>query len=350
MSLDVSRPEDRQLAAQLVEELRHRFIRITEGKRTRDFCNSLPHRVKTRALQSVLVLLPLLEKEHCEELLLWACECVVQDQQQPSVRYLLEWTMASVVIHWPVLSDIFFGACTAGVSKRSGSVASFLASISLLAVNADNEKLIEKCLSLTVPWCMSQQYNTRLYAQLTLGNLWNRCEALQLSATQQKYSVVYDSMLLSNARSVMDDFFFAVFHPVDNFSLQTIYYELPRLSLCSDDEWTPSAVLLEAASLNKIKIQSSIPAMTDADQKLKVSSPASWVTKATKVGGEALVSVKTERNEVQPTEAHTGNEVNMQRKVVPWSTLGNFNTVEGCKQSQGVGLFTTNITICNFPD
>ncbi|KAA0203752.1 hypothetical protein HAZT_HAZT007553 [Hyalella azteca] len=231
LSLDRSNAVHRILAAKVVSTLCERFSSASEGRRTRDFGNSLAHRVKTRALQALAVVLPLMGEKEEKELLQWLCSSTVQEQQQPSVRYFLEWLMALLVIRNHGLSNYFLELCREGVEQRPGCVASFLASLSLLACHVSDKELLEKCITYVVPWCMAPQYNSRLYAQLTVINIWRH----------------YDEFL------TVEEFF-------------------------------------NAALLYKISLKTSLPFTSAADESLKATHAAAWVTKAAKVGGVEIVS------------------------------------------------------------
>ncbi|XP_018009244.1 uncharacterized protein LOC108666825 [Hyalella azteca] len=319
LSLDRSNAVHRILAAKVVSTLCERFSSASEGRRTRDFGNSLAHRVKTRALQALAVVLPLMGEKEEKELLQWLCSSTVQEQQQPSVRYFLEWLMALLVIRNHGLSNYFLELCREGVEQRPGCVASFLASLSLLACHVSDKELLEKCITYVVPWCMAPQYNSRLYAQLTVINIWRHCEKLQLLSLLDKFAVLKNGLALSEIH--MDDFLFTVFDAVENFTLQTIYYEVPRLSLLSDDEFLTVEEFFNAALLYKISLKTSLPFTSAADESLKATHAAAWVTKAAKVGGVEIVS--SEVSDVL-SDSRSGNHqiVNMQRKVAPWSSLG----------------------------
>lgn len=57
-------PHDVATVLCVVNQLRHSYesVKRVAGARVRDFGNSLVHRVKTRALQAILVILPVLEE------------------------------------------------------------------------------------------------------------------------------------------------------------------------------------------------------------------------------------------------------------------------------------------------
>ncbi|KAF2366316.1 tRNA/rRNA methyltransferase SpoU type [Trinorchestia longiramus] len=330
LSLDGAHAEDRAAAANIVLALRRRFNSANDGRGARDFSNSLPHRVKTRALQAIMVVLPLLSAAESGDLLEWVCCSTVNEQQQPSVRYLMEWMMALCVITWPELCPQFLKLCRTSVKQRPGSVASFLAAVSLLACHEQNEAIVEQCMTFAVPWCMAQQYNSRLYAQLAVSNIYQHCVKHEFTSTLNKFAALKDCLMISQAGSPSntDDFFFSVFDPVGHYSVQTIYYELPRLSLLPDDEWLSCEELSSVARNQGITFKTTLLLSSPADHLLRAAQAAAWVTKAAKAGsGEALLpehganSLLSSGAEGRPAADAASKGGNMQRKVIPWSSL-----------------------------
>ena len=64
-----------------------------------------------------------------------------------------------------------------------------------------------------------------------------------------------------------------------HFIFQTIFYDLPCLSLLSDDEWMAVNSLLNVVDVSLLPIKSDVPIRSE-DKVLAESVPAPWVVKA----------------------------------------------------------------------
>lgn len=60
---------------------------------------------------------------------------------------------------------------------------------------------------------------------------------------------------------------------------QTIFHDLPRLSLLADDEWMTVESLVGVADEEHLPIHTSLP-LHNPDSALAISVPAPWVVKA----------------------------------------------------------------------
>ncbi|XP_066904608.1 probable methyltransferase TARBP1 isoform X2 [Halyomorpha halys] len=138
-------------------------------------------------------------------------------------------------------------------NERLGSMCSFISIAYHLSVVLNENKFIEQCVEHILPWCMSQNFNIRLYAQILLGKLWNLCPELStkyhcISKNQWKM-YEHEGNMLVNAKKMENDFYFRVFHPINHFTLQTIYWDLPRLSNICVEEWIHPDILRKYSDL-----------------------------------------------------------------------------------------------------
>lgn len=306
LSLRPERAEDRVAAAAVVDGIKHQYGQTSALQR--DFPNSQNHRYKTRLLQAFLVVVPLLNQDECEDHLAWLCEGLTCDHQQPSIRYLQEWGAALLPILHPSLHPALLQHHLKGVEVRVGCVGSFLAALTHVACTSSDPKVLSTSLSHTLAWCTAQHFNTRLYAQVSLRKIWQHCEEQQMEGVLQEFCAVPLCLVqrgnaARNTINMLNDFYFKVFHPVHHYTLQTIYYDLPRLSLLADDEWMSMEFVVGVAGEEQLPLHTSLP-LHNPDSALITVTPAPWVIKAA--------------GEEQQTEEDVTCEVkNVQKKIVP---------------------------------
>ncbi|KAL6428156.1 hypothetical protein ACFW04_008484 [Cataglyphis niger] len=85
----------------------------------------------------------------------------------------------------------------------------------------------------------------RLYNQFIFTQLFELMKKVYDDDSISEYKGIYQAVmanlqqdsLTKNSVKIQDDFYFSSFHPINDYSLQTIYYELPRLTNISSDEW-----------------------------------------------------------------------------------------------------------------
>ncbi|KAL6253773.1 hypothetical protein P5V15_015577 [Pogonomyrmex californicus] len=124
------------------------------------------------------------------------------------------------------------------------SLASIVYHVAKLLSN-DNQKIfIKTALPFIVRCCSEQQFNACIYNQFILTHLYELMKSYN-DENASKYERVYqmavaglqqESSMISSVK-IQDDFYFSHFHPINDYSLQTIYYEFPRLTNMSFDEW-----------------------------------------------------------------------------------------------------------------
>ncbi|KAG0724639.1 putative methyltransferase TARBP1 [Chionoecetes opilio] len=310
LTLRPDRAEDRVAAVAVVEGIKHQYAQTSALRR--DFPNSQNHRYKTRLLQAFLVLVPLLNQDECEDCLAWLSEGLTCDHQQPSIRYLQEWGAALLAILHPDLHPTLLQHHLKGVEVRVGCVGSFLAALTHVACTSPDPKLVSAALTHTLTWCTAQHFNTRLYAQVSLRKIWQHCEEQQMEGVLQEFRAVPLCLLqrgnaARNTINMLSDFYFKVFHPVNHYTVQTIFHDLPRLSLLADDEWMSVEFLVSVAQEDQLPLYSPLP-LHNPDAVLAAAAPAPWVVKA---AGE----------EQQADEEVTCEVRNVQKKIVPQKML-----------------------------
>ncbi|XP_071336998.1 probable methyltransferase TARBP1 [Trachinotus anak] len=253
--LDSSNLQHQRVIEELVMALLKKDNEISKSK-VRYYSNSLQHRVKNRVWQTLLLLLPKLREEFVATLLNRVFEAGFCSNQA-SVKYLIEWMMILILIHYPQHMDSFWACFNMDHEKTKTSVCTFLSVLVHLNVIMPNLKdkaaQLRKALDIILQWCFNHNFSVRLYALLALKRVWslagiqteegadglrglstvieaclNQTEAMQSTGNANK-----------NWIRIQEHFFFGAFHPIRDYSVETIFCTFPSLSDLADDEWIP---------------------------------------------------------------------------------------------------------------
>ncbi|XP_055954093.1 probable methyltransferase TARBP1 isoform X2 [Argiope bruennichi] len=279
-----------------------------ESKPTSHFANSLSHRIRNRAWQSILLIQHFIKNKVLnEQLLLKTLTALGAESQQPSIRYLQEWVTFNVLHVEQSFINKFILIIDDSLDKRPSYIISVVSITNLLILHQIiNEKNnIAKCFKLLTILCMAQNFTVRLYAQVTLTNLFELCQQMDISNFINQYEFVSQMIdmqttmveghgnFFKNIKKLSSDFYFSAFNPINHFSLETVLYDLPRLSTLSPDEW------IRPDWFNK----NCFHVLTyNLDDSLKKSLPTSWTSKML---NDNLV---TESNSL---------DYNFQKKIMP---------------------------------
>ncbi|NXI18140.1 TARB1 methyltransferase, partial [Irena cyanogastra] len=235
---------------------------LVSRSRTRYYANSLQHRIKNRVWQTLLVLLPKLNQNFlCETL-----DRVFQagfSNNQASVKYFIEWIIILSLHKYPQFLDKFWGCFCYDEEKLKKSICTFLSVLAhfdiILQNTSEKKPALKKALIVVLQWCFSHNFSVRLYALIALKKIWSMCRMLHVEEFEALTPVIESSLQQvenmhgtgnagRNWQRIQDHFFFATFHPVEDYSLEarphylssftiTIFYILPRLSELAEDEW-----------------------------------------------------------------------------------------------------------------
>ncbi|XP_069786930.1 probable methyltransferase TARBP1 isoform X2 [Narcine bancroftii] len=199
-------------------------LRNTKG---RYYVNSMIHRLKNRIWQTLLVLLPQLDQVFLSGIIEAVFRSGLSDNQA-SVKYFIEWFIILVLQKCPEFIDSFWRCFSYG-------------------------QYLKKTLSVILPWCLNHNFSVRLYALLALQKVWEACVSSKLDGEELEFlepiiesylDQVEQNQTTGNAgrnwQRIQDHFFFGKFHPVEDFSFETIFYIFPSLSDVIEDEWIPA--------------------------------------------------------------------------------------------------------------
>ncbi|KAM3863056.1 putative methyltransferase TARBP1 [Diretmus argenteus] len=255
--LDASNPLHERLMQDLVTQLLKKDKEISKSK-VRYYSNSLQHRVKNRVWQTLLLLLPKLSEEFVGALLNHVFEAGFCSNQA-SVKYLIEWMMILILFQYPQHIEGFWACFSMDQEKTKTSICTFLSVLVHLNIFMSKLKnnMVQwrKALDVILQWCFSHNFSVRLYALLALKRVWSlaevRAEAEEGAGGLEGLSTVVKACLnqaeamqsTGNANKnwirIQEHFFFGTFHPVRDYSVETIFYTFPSLSELADDEWIP---------------------------------------------------------------------------------------------------------------
>uniref|UniRef100_A0A8C3CKX6 tRNA (guanosine(18)-2'-O)-methyltransferase TARBP1 n=1 Tax=Cairina moschata TaxID=8855 RepID=A0A8C3CKX6_CAIMO len=248
--LDGSNMLHKMFMEDIVSKLLDKDEQVSRSK-TRYYANSLQHRIKNRIWQTLLVLLPKLD----QNFLCGTLDKVFQagfGNNQASVKYFIEWIVILSLHKYPQFLSKFWDCFCYDEEKLKTSICTFLSVLShfdiILQNTSEKKPVLKKALIVVLQWCFNHNFSVRLYALVALKKIWGMCRMLHVEEFEALTPVIESSLQqvenmhgTGNARRnwqrIQDHFFFATFHPLEDYSLETIFYTLPRLSEVAEDEW-----------------------------------------------------------------------------------------------------------------
>ncbi|XP_035386150.1 probable methyltransferase TARBP1 isoform X3 [Electrophorus electricus] len=316
--LDVSDTLQHSLMEQLAERLLGKDEEISKSK-VRYYSNSIQHRVKNRVWQTLLVLLPKLRLGFVAGRVLPATLQAASHANQASVKYLIEWTLILILHLWPTLIHRLWDGFSADREKTKTSVCTLLSvmvHLGVLLPRLENKvEQWQKAVEVVFLRCFSHIFSVRLYALLALKRLW-ALEAQQAAAhdeatlgaslgglatavracLHQAEVMQSTGNAMKNWSRIQEHFFFSAFHPLNDYSVETIFHTFPRLSAVADDEWVPA---WKFEKLVDFRSDSSLP-LHNAGRLLSELQPGDWV--------------QQDQGELDQEERWA----DVQKKIAPW--------------------------------
>ncbi|XP_034538056.1 probable methyltransferase TARBP1 [Notolabrus celidotus] len=263
---------------------------ISKSK-VRYYSNSLQHRVKNRVWQTMLLLLPKLKEDFIATVVKHVFEAGFCSNQA-SVKYLIEWTMILILMKHPQHVDIFWDCFSMDHEKTKTSACTFLSVLVhfsvILPLLKEKTLQLRKALDVILQWCFNHNFSVRLYALLALKRVWslakdvmaeegdcglgalstviqaclNQAEAMQSTGNANK-----------NWLRIQEHFFFGAFHPIRDYSVETIFHTFPSLSEVVDDEWIPTWKFEELQGFS----DSSSLSLRNPSPELSQLQPGDWI-------------------------------------------------------------------------
>ncbi|XP_019507342.1 PREDICTED: probable methyltransferase TARBP1 [Hipposideros armiger] len=230
---------------------------VVSKSRTRYYVNSQQHRVKNRIWQILLVLFPSFDQNFLNRII----DKIFQAgfiNNQASIKYYIEWIIILILHKFPQFLPKFWD-CFSYV--RTMLIISLLPCSWVVPSGVDGPRLhrknsspflqkltLKQAFAAVLQWCFHPNFSVRLYALVALKKIWSVCKTGHIEEFGALTSVVESSLnqvenmyVMGNAKKnwqrIQDHFFFATFHPLKDYCLETIFYILPRLSGLVEDEW-----------------------------------------------------------------------------------------------------------------
>ncbi|XP_042910684.1 probable methyltransferase TARBP1 [Parasteatoda tepidariorum] len=219
--------------------------------RTSRFSNSLSHRMRNRIWQSICLLQPLLTSVDFNEQILDQIFVALENKtHQPSIRYQLEWIIFNILKTENMLIAKYLSFLYKLPEKRPSCIISIVTVLYLLVAHQVlmTEQEIMQCFPSIIIQSMGQNFTVRLYAQMTLIKLFHISKERNFINILNKYEFVLNLSEMHeiqaeqgnfsrNIKKLSEDFYFTVFSPICHFSLETLFFDLPRLVNLPPDEW-----------------------------------------------------------------------------------------------------------------
>ncbi|XP_020300131.1 uncharacterized protein LOC109863885 isoform X2 [Pseudomyrmex gracilis] len=220
---------------------------LDKYKNKRHFNDSYIHKLKHRLMQILLMLEPVLSKEFVALLQDKISDFIFSESNQHSVRLMQEWLMIRIFTKNINLHDKLWKLFAESIERRPGctiSVSSIVYHVARLLLNDSQKIFIQTALPYVAQCCLGQQFNVRLYNQFILIQLCDLIKKTNGNDSILEYKGIYQAAVANlqqesttkNSARIQDDFYFSNFHPMKDYSLQTIYFELPRLTNVNCDE------------------------------------------------------------------------------------------------------------------
>ena len=214
----------------LIKTLVSNEAKLTHGKK-RYFDNSALHLVKQRTAQALLICSSSVKKDDMKEVIDICVDNIEAPSQQLSVRYLYEWILMR--LNDPLVIETVKTRLTECKKSRLGIVPAYL----MILTNVQGLS-VEAKLEILAPWCLGQQFMTRLCANSCFKKLYAQAEP----NVQDKYFVLYKCILdtlkqgdtKKNEEKAFSDFYLIDFDPYVNFNLSDIFQHYNRLMYVND--------------------------------------------------------------------------------------------------------------------
>jgi len=321
MMLKINENSEQSLfVVEVMKNLIEKDRRISE-KVKRYYDNSLTHRQKLRIWQTMLVLVKFIKEDNAREIMSNVLSVMISENQ-PSIRYYIEWF--AVILVYKVLSlvSIIWQKLNEASERRVCSITCLMSIIMHLAVAlADREfsEMAAEAFIKILPWVQIHHMQARVHAQIVLWKLWEELKSRQCSHILKEYQLIESLFSLDETNAsvfkareeIKNHFYFKSFHPINHFSLETIYCSMPKLLSIGDDEVLSPTELIEVTgggeNLYGIKIQS---------ESEPLSSLVTMLGQGTKVKADekkTLVEDSSKESKNSPS--------NVQKKIVAWKPL-----------------------------
>lgn len=339
--LDQSRSSHNDFRLSLSKQLMTNHRKLLNNKQNRSYANCMTHRIKHRILISLMLLETFLldnRKSYIEFLME-----LLEKETQPSIRFLSEWMFLRLVRIEPELTNFICCNIEQGAEKRPAFMSSLFIIVShvvdVLPTANNKTEFISKALLIVLPWCMAPNFHVRVFAQATLLRLWSTVKEIGLEQLQSTYGLIenIELFITSNRDSfwaptqLLSNYYYFNFHPMDDYSMESLVHTVPRLTNMTDEEWL-NVDLFPSVDVTWNQPNSHSLPLYNKGKTLKKCTSGVWKTKP--LAGGCLDDVTIA----------CSSSVNVQKKLVPWQSLVlSINTAEHQMLDDGLILVTSLI-------
>ncbi|XP_017876975.1 uncharacterized protein LOC108623164 [Ceratina calcarata] len=292
------------------------LTKLEEYKNKRHFSNSYVHKIKHRIMQILLVIQPTLNKEDTSTLQEFLCNAILLESNQHSVRLMQEWILIRIFLEYTELHDRLWAFFEKAIATRPGCVSSVICIahhvVSLLPKDLQGG-FISTGISYVTRCCLGQHYSMRLYSQIIFVKWFEKlkelnCDRIKLEGLYHAANASLRDGLSKNANRVQDDFYLSTFHATRHYTLETIYFDLPRLSNIIENEWVNPNLF---KNLNFKETDAHPLRLYNFDRSLSDTKSSSYLIKST---GDTETSIKDCKIDVEGMN-------DIQRKPTPSTSL-----------------------------
>ncbi|CAF4140691.1 unnamed protein product, partial [Adineta steineri] len=236
--------QQNEIIMQIIEK--HRLLASKE-RRPRFCTNSLEHRIMFRALQCLLCLTSIIQDSSPLQIIYdYVVETLIRENE-PSLRLLSEWILVRLISQDRTtrLNDLY-GYLQDAHRYRTGAVCAWISISShmtnLLTDRMDQIEYINKIFGYISPLLIHSNFHIRTFACSTMVKLLEFIEShnLENETPYEAYRCFKqndEKSELARYITKLQSLFLYQFDSIRDFSLETIFYTLPKLSLLAEDEY-----------------------------------------------------------------------------------------------------------------
>ncbi|KAJ8962246.1 hypothetical protein NQ318_018219, partial [Aromia moschata] len=271
----------------------------------RYFPDSQIHIQKLRIIQALLIIYPFI-KDQRQPLIDLLMESFCVEIHQPCVKQLMQWLLYSLLKHDNDALSLIAAKIESATKTQPSTVAAFML-VLLYLTRIKSESFWFSVVEVLLPWCMGPHFKLRIYAQMTI-------KALEMEARNRDYQnfllkygfleksinfIVEASGQACHDTLKTDALMFYDFNPERDYSVQTIFIDIPKLNSVTESEW-------ENIEHYKFASLESVPILNE-DKSFAV------VVNDTKKSEE--------KKDPIPFQTVSEDNFNIQRKIIPWKTV-----------------------------
>ncbi|KAJ8045438.1 putative methyltransferase TARBP1 [Holothuria leucospilota] len=241
---EVRSKESQAFLVAFLESLIKEEIAITPKKKCY-VINSQVHRIKQRIWQAFLGIVNYIPEEHASHLFQLIL-AQLANENQSSAKHMMEWLVVLMIHKFPSTIGQFWARLDEMIRESRTGFSPILIIISHLgsvqATKEDKVSLYCKAVPILFPWSMAPTVSLRVQSQVSLYKIWLDCKKEGLTEVLEKFPGLDSSMQYNETRGsaitnkMEGNFFLKDFHPLLDYSMETIFQTLPYLTMVIEDE------------------------------------------------------------------------------------------------------------------